>query len=78
MNEDEDDLIAQALKAINGDPFLNSPGDIDAIIAYQRRSRAQWESGVKPKKQEMSTGKPLDQIIPALAPAAQGSRFRRR
>lgn len=32
------------------DPLELSAQDIDAIIAYQRRARAQWDSGVKPKR----------------------------
>lgn len=32
------------------DPLEMSDVDIDAIIAYQRKARANAESGVKPKK----------------------------
>ncbi len=32
------------------DPLELSAQDIDAIIAYQRRARAQFDSGVKPKR----------------------------
>lgn len=33
------------------DPLELSAQDIDAIIAYQRKQRANAESGVKPKKE---------------------------
>ena len=32
------------------DPLELSAQDIDAIIAYQRKARAAFESGVKPKR----------------------------
>ncbi len=32
------------------DPLELSAQDIDSIIAYQRKARAAWDSGVKPKK----------------------------
>ncbi len=32
------------------DPLELSAQDIDAIIAYQRKARASYESGVRPKK----------------------------
>jgi len=36
-----------------------SPQDIDDIIAYLRRSRKDYESGVKPKKEEVNLVKAL-------------------
>lgn len=36
-----------------------SPQDIDDIIAYLRKSRKDYESGVKPKKEEVNLVKAL-------------------
>jgi hypothetical protein len=36
-----------------------TPQDIDDIIAYLRRSRKDYESGVKPKKEEVNLVKAL-------------------
>jgi hypothetical protein len=36
-----------------------TPKDIDDIIAYLRRSRKDYESGVKPKKEEVNLVKAL-------------------
>jgi len=36
-----------------------SPQDIDDIITYLRRSRKDYESGVKPKKEEVNLVKAL-------------------
>ena len=32
------------------DPLALSEQDLDAIIAYQRKARANFEAGIKPKK----------------------------
>jgi hypothetical protein len=36
-----------------------TPQDIDDIIAYLRKSRSNYESGVKPKKEEVNLVKAL-------------------
>lgn len=57
------------------DPLQLSKQDLDAIIAYQRKARANYESGVKPKKGSGEAVK-LDSIVAGLlgqaapAPAA--------
>lgn len=47
------------------DPLKLSNQDIDSIIAYQRKIRAQAESGVKPKK-ETGPKVSLDKVMANL------------
>lgn len=51
------------------DPTIATPQDIDQVIAYQRKYRAQFEAGQKPKK--ASTGAKLDLNLLGLMPAAE-------
>lgn len=48
------------------DPLSLSKQDIDAIIAYQRKARANYESGVKPKKGSGEAVVPLGNIVASL------------
>lgn len=43
MTSELDDLMDQ-------DPLSLSTQDLDKIIAYQRKARANFEAGIKPKK----------------------------
>lgn len=47
---DLDLLMSRLADLDHSDPASWAPGDIDAVIAYQRRVRAQRESGAKPKR----------------------------
>lgn len=47
------------------DPLLMSSGDIDGIIAYHRRNRANAEAGIKPKK-ETGPKVSLDNLMATL------------
>ncbi len=57
------------------DPLELSAQDIDAIIAYQRKSRAQWTSGVKPKKETPASQK-VDLVELGLVAKPEGIRRR--
>jgi hypothetical protein len=65
---------------MNKDPLELSEQDIDAIIAYQRKMRAQRESGVKVKKGDSS--KPAVKLdlaaLGLLKPKAQAPTMKRR
>jgi hypothetical protein len=50
------------------DPLELSAQDLDAIIAYQRKQRLAFESGVKPKKSSVSAPS-LAEILPEIKPA---------
>lgn len=59
------------------DPLDLSAQDIDEIIAYQRKSRQNWEAGIKPKKE--SSGKvSLDKVMETLIPKAPVVELKRR
>lgn len=59
------------------DPMLLSAQDIDSIIAYQRRARANFEAGVKPKK-ETGPKQSLEGVLNVLAPAPVAVPIKRR
>lgn len=63
------------------DPLEMSSRDIDAIIAYHRKARANAEAGIKPVKESgpkvSLTGSFLDRIIPAKAPTVGKPGLRR-
>ena len=46
-------------EAINRAANENSPQDLDLVIAELRKQRANYESGVKPKKEEVNLVKAL-------------------
>ena len=53
------------------DPLLLSAQDIDQIIAYQRKARAAFESGVKPKREtgpKQSLSAVMEALVPEIAP----------
>lgn len=43
-------------EALNKDPLLQTPRDIDVIIAYQRKARANNEAGIKTPKAKKEAG----------------------
>ena len=47
-------LNAEYERVIDQDPTLHTPKDIDTIIAYHRRNRANAEAGIKPPKERGS------------------------
>lgn len=55
------------------DPLELSAQDIDSIISYQRKARAAYESGAKPKK---AAEAPIDLEELGLVP--KGESFKRR
>lgn len=59
------------------DPLELSAQDIDGIIAYMRKQRANYESGVKPKK-DKGPKADLSAVIQALAPQAAPTVIKRR
>lgn len=62
-----DELMAR----IEEDPSLASPGDIDEVIAQQRKARANRELGIKPAKgdgNQVSAGELLKKIGMAPEP----------
>lgn len=59
------------------DPFSLSAQNIDEIIAYYRQQRADFDAGIKPKK-DKGPVKSLDALIPALRPESKGEQIRRR
>lgn len=61
------DLLMQRLSE---DPSLATPEDIDTIITQQRKARANYESGVKPKK-EGTSGVKLDLVALGLKKAPE-------
>lgn len=52
------------------DPLELSKQDIDDIIAYQRKAKANFEAGIKPKKGEGAAKVDLSQIITNLTGGA--------
>ncbi len=60
------------------DPLELSAQDIDAIIAYQRKMRAQWDSGVKPKKEKGPGAMTGEEIVKALGIGKEVVPFKRR
>lgn len=60
------------------DPLELTTSDLDTIIAYHRRNRANAEGGVKPKK-ESGPKISLDNVLKTLVkPQAAASEFKRR
>lgn len=59
------------------DPMMLSAQDIESIIAYQRRARANFEAGVKPKK-ETGPKQSLEGVLNVLAPAPVAAPIKRR
>lgn len=56
---------------MNKDPLELSAQDIDGIIAYQRQRRADFEAGVKPKKEtgpKADIAGLLDRMVPKEPP----------
>lgn len=53
---------------MNLDPLSMTAKDIDGIIAYHRRNRANAEAGIKPKK-ETGPKVSLDSVLANLIPA---------
>lgn len=59
------------------DPLSLTPDNIDSIIAYYRKSRAQFESGSRVKKEsgpKLSLDGILDNLIPKTSPAQKVDR----
>ena len=75
MTEDDfhdlDTLMSQ-------DPLSLSAQDLDRIIAYQRKMRAQREAGVRTRKPKESAPTRLDISALLAKPAMQSSTFKRR
>lgn len=59
------------------DPLQMSAVDIDAIIAYHRRNRANAEAGVKPKKETGPSPK-IDVAALGLSPVVTAEPIKRR
>ena len=77
---DLDDLMAR-LEALDAtDPASWKAKDIDDVIAYQRKARAQREAGVKPKRGKgLDDGTPKKKIdLVALGLIAKAEPFARR
>ena len=51
------------------DPLELSAQDIDSIIAFQRKARANWEAGVKPKKADKIEASELLDKLGMIKPA---------
>lgn len=60
------------------DPLSLSKQDLDRIIAYQRKMRAQREAGVRTKKPKEAAPTKLDITALLNKPAVQSSGFKRR
>lgn len=60
------------------DPLNLSAQDLDRIIAYQRKMRAQREAGVRVKKPKDEAPTKLDISSLLNRPAVQSSGFKRR
>lgn len=60
------------------DPLSLSEQNLDAIIAYQRKYRAQIESGVKPKKANDGPKVSLSGVLDKLIPKVEGPKVTRR
>lgn len=58
---DLDELMTRLDELDHTDPASWKDKDIDAVIAYQRKCRAQKESGVKPKR-GAAPQEPLDLV----------------
>ena len=54
------------------DPLEMSKQDLDAIIQYQRKAKANFDMGIKPKKGANAEGKTIDlsQIVSNITGAA--------
>ncbi len=59
------------------DPLELSAQDLDDIIAYQRKARANFEAGVKPKK-ETGPKQDLGAVLAALVPKVEPVKIKRR
>lgn len=59
MTSDLDTLMDRLSALDHTDPASWKDKDIDAVIAYQRKVRAQRESGAKPKRGEAASA-PID------------------
>jgi hypothetical protein len=69
------DPVLEALNRTSEEGW--SPGDIDNIIAFLRKSRANFEAGVKPKKEGAA---PIGELLAALKiePPKPSAGFKRR
>ncbi|HXC61497.1 MAG TPA: hypothetical protein VNV63_02370 [Nitrospiria bacterium] len=68
-------LDKRYLGVMDNDPLLAAPEDIDVIIAYHRRNRANSEAGIKPKKE---AGPPVDLVAMGLIKKTVAEPVRRR
>lgn len=59
MDSDLDELMNRLAALDHSDPASWKDKDIDSVIAYQRKVRAQRESGAKPKRGEAAAA-PID------------------
>ncbi len=59
------------------DPLELSAQDLDDIIAYQRKARANFEAGVKPKK-DTGPKQDLGAVLAALVPKVEPVKIKRR
>jgi hypothetical protein len=75
MNDEPNDID----ELMGLDPLELSTQDLDRIIAYQRKMRAQREAGVKVRKPKVEA-KPsisIEQMLAQLPPAPKGGIKRR-
>jgi len=73
--------LDELMSRLDLDPSLATTGDIDLIIAHQRKARANFESGIKPKKGEGSGPKiEASELLSKLnlAPSAPAATIKRR
>lgn len=69
---DLDDLMSRLADLDAKDVGLWSDRDIDDIIAYQRKMRAQREAGVKVRKGSTEPAKKLDLVALGLVKKTEG------
>lgn len=65
------------LEALNRAADETTPEDIERIIAYLRKSRAQYEGGAKPKKEGAASAEELIKAL-AISPPKASPGFKRR
>lgn len=65
---DVDDLMERLAEVYDKDPTIYTRDDIDIIIAYQRKMRANREGGIKTKKPK-APGQKIDLLALGLVKA---------
>jgi hypothetical protein len=70
--------INELMARLEEDPTLATPGDIDDIVAYQRKARSNHENGIKGPKSAPASKMAADELLGKLGMTAAPTEIKRR